>query len=292
VGGVSIDATLVRALLAAQHPDLAHLPLTAVGGGWDNRLFRLGDHLAVRLPCRPESAPLVEHERRWLPALGPLLPLPVPVPVRAGRPGLEYPWSWSVVPWFDGESLLNAPVQDEQAVARAIAGFILALHQAAPEEAPPNPWRGVPLSARTAILYGHLEQLGGAVDRTAVLRAWHTALGASPWPRAPVWIHGDLHPGNLIVRDGHVAAVVDFGDLTAGDPATDLSLAWMLPSTFRRAFLAAVAAAHGDLDHAVWTRARGWALALGVAYMAASPPGDALIALGRTTLEAVLADAS
>jgi aminoglycoside phosphotransferase (APT) family kinase protein len=194
VEGVSIDATLVRALLAAQHPDLAHLPITAVGGGWDNRLFRLGDDLAVRLPCRPESAPLVEHEQRWLPVLGPLLPLPVPVPVRGGRPDQGYPWAWSVVPWFEGRSLLDTAVDDETASARTLAGFLQALHKPASDDAPSNPWRGVPLSARTPVLHGHLEQLGADVDRVSVERTWNAVLAAPSWPGPPVWIHGDFHP--------------------------------------------------------------------------------------------------
>jgi aminoglycoside phosphotransferase (APT) family kinase protein len=212
------------------------------------------------------------------------------VPVRAGRPDRGFPWAWSVVPWFDGQSLLDTVVDDETASARALARFLQALHQPAPDEAPPNPWRGVPLSARTPVLHGHLDRLGAAVDRAAVLRVWETVLGASAWSQAPVWIHGDLHPANLIVRDGRFAAVVDFGDLTAGDPATDLSLAWMLPATLRRAFLEAVDATRSDLDQAVWTRARGWALALGLAYMAGSRVGDPLIPLGRSTLDAALND--
>ena len=289
--GVSIDAALVRSLLTAQHPDLAHLPLTEVGGGWDNRLFRLGDDLAVRLPCRVQSAPLVEHEQRWLPMLSPRLPLPIPVPLRAGRPDPAFPWPWSVVPWFDGESLLSVPVGDEAAAAHSLASFLRALHRPAPEGAPANPWRGVPLPARTPILHGHLERLGAAVDRASILRTWNAVLTAPPWPGLAVWIHGDFHPGNIVGRNGRVSAVVDFGDVTAGDPATDLSLAWMLPATFRSAFRQAVAVNLGDLDRAGWIRARGWALALGVAYQAGSQPGDPLIPLGRATIDAVQAEA-
>jgi len=136
---VTIDPSLVRALLQEQHADLAQLALIDIGEGWDNKLFRLGDALAVRLPRRAASAALIEHEQRWLPRLSPRLPLPVPVPLRVGRPGSGFPWSWSVVPWFAGESALVAPPQDPAPIAATLAQFLRALHQPAPEDAPHNP---------------------------------------------------------------------------------------------------------------------------------------------------------
>lgn len=287
---VRIDATLVRALLAQQHPDLADLPLAEVGGGWDNHMFRLGERWAVRLPCRAVSAALVEREHRWLARLSSDLPLAIPVPHRTGSPGQGFPWAWSVVPWFPGESLLAARLPELPSISSTLGRFLDALHRPAPGDAPPNPWRGVPLAGRTPILRANLEQVGQAVDREAALRFWNLALAAPPWPGPPVWIHGDLHPGNLIVADGRLSAVIDFGDLTAGDPATDWAIAWMLPASIAAALRSAAIARPHQIDPHMWMRARGWALALGLAYIAGSPAGDPLIALGHATIRAALAD--
>lgn len=282
---VAIDAALVSAMLHEQHPDLAHLPLDEVGGGWDNSLFRLGDDLLVRLPCRELSAPLVEHEQRWLPELAPRLPLPIPVPVRNGRPGCGYPWAWSVVPWLAGETLLRTVPADPRQIARDLAAFLRALHQPAPAEAPANPWRGIPIATRTPTFHSHLDRLAGSIDRAAALALWQQAVAAPPWPGPAVWIHGDLHPGNLLVAGDRLSAVIDFGDVTSGDPATDLSIAWMLPPPFRLALREAI----GDsVDGAMWRRARGWALTLGLACLTGSKEGDPLIALGRATIAAAL----
>jgi aminoglycoside phosphotransferase (APT) family kinase protein len=290
VADVEIDVSLVRALLEDQHPDLAHLTLTEVGGGWDNRLFRLGDRWLVRLPRRALSAPLVEHERRWLPELAVRLPLPVPMPVRIGRPGRGFPWSWSIVPWLAGEPLIHGRLDRPVRTAIDLEAFLRALHQPAPAGAPLNPWRGVPLSAREPILQAHLDQLGAAVDRAAVLALWRRVVATPVWSSPPVWIHGDLHPGNLLVDGGRLSGVIDFGDVTSGDPATDFAIAWMLTPAFRQALREAGRNRPTPLDGDTWARARGWALALGVAYVAASPRGDPMIALGRATIDAALGD--
>jgi len=285
---VTIDRPLVRALLQEQHADLAQVPLTRIGEGWDNALFRLGDDLIVRLPRRALSATLIEHEQRWLPILSPRLPLPVPVPLRVGRPGHAFPWAWSIAAWLPGETALAAPPQDVAGAAVDLARFLRALHQPAPAEAPHNPWRGIPLAARTHALMSHLEQLDGLIDRTAALRLWDDALSAAPRHGPPVWIHGDLHPGNLLVCHGRLSAVIDFGDLTAGDPATDLSVLWMLPAPVRSTGFAAARSELGDLDEDAWTRARGWALALGLAFLANSRGDEPMAALGRRTVTAAL----
>ena len=286
---VRIDASLVRVLLQEQHDDLSHLALKDLGEGWDNHLFRLGDDLVVRLPRRAVSAPLIEHEQRWLPQLAPGLPMPVPVPVRIGRPGCGFPWSWSVVPWLPGETALLTPPQDAAPAAVALGDFVRALHQPAPNDAPRNPCRGVPLADRSKMLREHLRQVGGVVDSTAVLRLWDRFLSTPAWPEPPVWIHGDLHPGNLLVRDGRLSAVIDFGDVTAGDPATDLSVAWMLlPVSARLIVRASAREENRSLDDDTWMRARGWALALGLAYLANSQDDEPMRALGRTTIDAAL----
>jgi aminoglycoside phosphotransferase (APT) family kinase protein len=284
---VVVTPSLVRALLDEQHPDLAHLTLLKAGEGWDNALFRLGDDLAVRVPRRVASATLIEHEQRWLPQLAERLPLATPLPVRVGIPGPLFKWSWSIVPWLKGQSLLHASLLDDLETIAVLEGLFLALHQPAPEDAPRNPWRGVPLDARTTALHEHLAAVEGLVDRRAVLTTWHRALAAAPWPGPPVWLHGDLHPGNLLVSDGHLSGLIDFGDLTSGDPATDLSLLWMLPPVIRNRFSGWV----GDDSDALQMRARGWALALGLAYLARSRDDPAMTALGSRTIAAALNDA-
>jgi aminoglycoside phosphotransferase (APT) family kinase protein len=212
---IAIDQSLVRALLLEQHADLAHLRLIAIGEGWDNSMFRLGDALAVRLPRRAASAVLIENEQRWLPELSRRLPLPIPVPIRIGRPGCGFPWSWSVVPWFSGQNALHAQSPDLEAMAVDLSRFLRALHQPAPDGAPHNPWRGGSLASRATLVREHLQQLDGLVDRTAVLGLWDRALSTASWPGPPLWIHGDFHPGNFLVSGGRLAAVIDFGDLTA-----------------------------------------------------------------------------
>ncbi len=147
-------------------------------------------------------------------------------------------------------------------------------------DAPRNPWRGVPLDARTAALHKHLQQLDGVMDRAAVLSLWDRALRHRRGPDPPLSLHGDLHPGNLLVSDGHLSGVIDFGDLTCGDPATDLSVLWMLPRSTRSRFEAWT----GEDPDALKTRARGWALALSLAYLAHSRDDVAMASLGRRTI--------
>jgi aminoglycoside phosphotransferase (APT) family kinase protein len=288
---VTIDPSLVRALIQEQHADLAHLELNDFGEGWDNRLFRLGDELIVRLPRRAASTALIEHEQRWLPRLSPSLPLPIPVPLRVGRPGCGFRWPWSVVPWFSGQSALLAPSKDLATSAVALGQFLRALHRPAPAAAPHNRWRGVALPVRTNALREHLQQVGGLVDGVAVLGLWERVLSTRPHAGPPSWIHGDLHPGNLLLDSGRLTAVLDFGDIAAGDPATDLSVAWMwLPPSARPAFRSSARGEFDPLDDDTWMRARGWALALGLAYLANSGNNEAMGALGRTTINAALND--
>jgi aminoglycoside phosphotransferase (APT) family kinase protein len=288
---LDIGLPLVRALLSAQHPDLAALPLVDLGSGWDNRLFRLGENLAIRLPRRAAAAPLIEHEQRWLPELATRLPLPIPVPVRIGRPGCGYPWKWSVVPWLEGERAETAALPDPMTVATELGRFLRALHQPAPSNGPHNPVRGVPLASRHEVVQARVERLARYVDGTAILELWHRLVGTPPWAGPPLWLHGDLHPGNLLVRGGRLSAVIDFGDLCAGDPATDLSIAWMLlPASARPLFRASARGTGDPIDDETWTRARAWALALGLAYLANSRDSAILGRVARATLEAVLRD--
>lgn len=290
---VTIDGSLVRGLLQEQHADLAHLALVKIGEGWDNQLYRLGDDLIVRLPRRAAAAVLIEHEQRWLSQLAPRLPLRIPHPLRTGRPGCGFPWSWSITPWLAGQSAAIAPPADAEAAARALAEFLRALHQPAPGDAPRNAWRGVPLSDRTARLHEHVVALEGSIDPGVVLGLWDQIVATPPWSGPPLWIHGDLHPGNILVIDGRLSAIIDFGDLSAGDPATDLSVAWMLlPRPARMAFGALTCGPSGWLDDHTWNRARGWALAIGLAFLANSSDDAIMSAIGHAALSSVLDDES
>ena len=287
---VDVSPDLVRRLLAAQHPDLAGLPVEVMANGWDNLICRLGGELLVRLPRRAAAAVLILHEQRWLPVLAPRLPLPVPAPVRAGRPGLGYPWAWSVVPYLPGRVAARNPPADLSAAAATMGGFLGALHVPAPADAPVNPFRGVPLAERSAAVAQNLDALGDSIDRRTVLHVWRAALATPAWDRAPVWLHGDLHPANILVHRGRISAVIDFGDITSGDPAADLSVAWMLlPAGCHDAFRDAYRAAGAHpVDAVTWARARAWALALSLAFLAHSADNPLIAGIGQRTLRAVL----
>ncbi|GII97987.1 aminoglycoside phosphotransferase (APT) family kinase protein [Sediminihabitans luteus] len=285
---VDVSVDLVRRLLRDQHPDLAELPLRVVANGWDNVVLRLGDELAVRVPRRALAAVLVEHEQRWLPGLAGHLPVPVPAPVRTGVPALGYPWSWSVVPWFDGTRMLDLPAPARRPAAAPLAAFVAALHRPAPPDAPVNPYRGVPLAARDAAVRERLAT-GHVPDAPLVLAVWERLLASPVWDGPPLWLHGDLHPGNLVCGpDGTLRAVVDFGDMTAGDPATDLAAAWLVLDDVGRAeFRDAVTAACGTTA-ATWDRARASALAVTTSLLVHSDDNPLYGELGRQTLDAVL----
>lgn len=260
---LTVDTHLVRALLRDQHPDLADRPLVVTAAGWDNVTVRLGADLAVRLPVRAQAARLVEHEQRWLPRLAPSLPVPVPVPVRTGRPGGGYPWRWSIVPWFVGTPADAVPPAARDTWAEQLAAVLGALHRPAPDDAPLNPYRGVPLAARDGAV---IARIATSPDAAVLGPAWRDGLAAPRWDGPSVWLHGDPHPGNLLTGDGRLAAVLDFGDVTAGDPASDLATAWFcFGPAGRDRFWAAYAAASGsDEDHLapLRRRARAWAAGL------------------------------
>jgi len=296
---VEVSADLVRRLLADQHPDLARLPVEFLANGWDNELYRVGDGLLARLPRRALGAQIITNEQRWLPGLAPRLPLPIPCPVRTGVPGCGYPYPWSVVPYLPGVPAAQASRLDPAPAAVAVGGFLGALHAPAPADAPANPFRGVPLAERAGSFAANLALLTGQAGqdragRAAVLRAWDAALAAPGWDGPPAWLHGDLHPANILVSDGQVSGVIDFGDITAGDPAADLSVAWMLlPPGSHASFWSAYAAAGGAggrAGDALRARARGWALNLAIVFLAHSEDNPVLRQVGRRTLRAVLED--
>lgn len=257
---VSIDAELARRLVARQFPPWANRLVTEVDRqGWDNRTFRLGGDLLVRLPSGESYALQVEKEHRWLPVLAPQLPLPVPAPVARGVPDLGYPYPWSVYRWLDGTPAADAEILDEVGFAVDVARFLRAL-QAVDATAGPGPglhnwFRGGPLSIWADDTERALVTLGDSAPTDRYRAIWADAL-ATTWTADPVWVHGDVAVGNLLVRDGRLAAVIDLGCAAVGDPACDTVLAWTrFAGPSREAFRETLA-----LDDATWARGRGWAL--------------------------------
>ena len=256
---ISIDAALVRSLICDQFPRYAELGLRPIGSGWDNVMMRLGDDLLVRLPRRSVAVPLIEHEQRWLPTLAPRLPIAVSAPIHAGRPSDRFPWPWSITRWLPGEAADLAAPQPEESVR--LAKFLAALHRGAPPEAPANAVRGVPLSDRADSVAERMQRLRAQTDLITPLleEIWMDGLESPPSTDA-CWLHGDLHPLNVLVWRGRIAGIIDWGDITSGDMATDLAAFWML---FDGPAVQRALAAYGDIQQAAIARARGWAVFFG-----------------------------
>jgi aminoglycoside phosphotransferase (APT) family kinase protein len=262
---------------------LATRELRLVARGWDNVIYRLGDELVVRLPRRLRAVPLVEHEQRWLPGIAQRVAVGVPAPLRIGLPSQSFPWHWTITPWFEGDLAAQTPLEEHGGLAIELAGFVRQLHTDAPRDAPQNQFRGVPLAARDGAMRERLAS-GLVPNPRALEREWQRSLAAEPWSARPVWLHGDLHPANILTRNGHLAAVLDFGDLCSGDPATDLATAWLtLDRAGRDTFVDAL-----DYDDATWSRARGWALLLGTAFLANSDDSPRMRGIGIRAIEQVL----
>ncbi|WP_285795033.1 aminoglycoside phosphotransferase family protein [Micromonospora sp. NBRC 107095] len=255
-----IDVALVRRLVAEQFPRWASLPVRPVAvDGWDNRTFHLGGEMTVRLPSGAGYALQVDKEQRWLPVLGPQLPVQIPVPLAQGRPGAGYPYSWSVYRWIDGQTAGAERIDDLTRFATDLAGFLRALRRIdatdGPQAGPHSAWRGGPLSTYDTETRAAIEAHRDRLPADVVSGIWQAALDAT-WPGPPVWFHGDVAEGNLLVRDGRLAAVIDFGCSGVGDPACDTVIAWtLLHGPSRAAFCAAL-----GLDDDTWARGRGWAL--------------------------------
>ncbi|MFI6326442.1 aminoglycoside phosphotransferase family protein [Nonomuraea sp. NPDC050556] len=255
---VDTDAALVRRLVRRSFPQWSDLPISRLeSGGTVNAVYRLGSLLTVRLPLTEGGTKDLEKERRWLPALAPLLPVAIPEVVGIGAPGEGYPWPWSVHRWIEGVNPVEGRVVAPTQLARDLAGFVRTLRKADVAGGPPA-YRGVPLSRVDTATRDAITQLGESFDAVALEAAWQESLSADPWTGPPVWVHSDLMPSNLLVRDARLAAVIDFSTAGVGDPACDLIPAWgLLPTHAREVFRAEV-----DVDDATWARGRGWALSM------------------------------
>ncbi|WP_428428984.1 aminoglycoside phosphotransferase family protein [Pararhizobium sp.] len=289
---LDINKPLVSRLIAEQFPDWAGLPLEAVlSAGTDNAIYRLGDDMAVRLPRRTGAAQQVEKESRWLPRLAPHLPLAVPVPLALGIPAAGYPFHWSVCRWLAGKDAVVSPIADLHEAAVSLSPFVSALQKIDITGGPPpgahNFFRGASLASRDAQTRAAIESLNGIIETAPLIRAWNAALEIEPWDKPPVWLHGDIHAGNLLTEQGRLTAVIDFGGLGIGDPACDLMVGWnLLTPEARATFRSGV-----TVDDATWGRARGWALSVAVValpyYLDTNPT---LVAISRHAIRQVLAD--
>ena len=268
---VDVDAALVERLIADQHPDLAAGRVALADEGWDNFTYRLGAEHAVRLPRRQKSVALLEHEQQWLPTIAAWLPIRVPAPIALGIPSADFPWPWSVVPWLEGVTADQSPLPPED--GPRLARILRALHRPSPEQAPTNPYRGGPLAERRTVVEERMERL----DISELEASWNRGLEADRCAE-PVWIHGDLHPRNVLVREGRLTALIDWGDMAAGDPATDLACAWMLFDRVGRARFRAEYAP----TRAEWCRARAWAVNFSTALIDIG--GSVHAPMGETTL--------
>ncbi len=290
---VDIDASLVARLLAEQFPKWAELPVQVVAAsGTDNVTFQVGSDLAVRLPRTAWAQGQVERDLTWAPRLAPSLPLPIPEPLALGAPGEGYPFTWGVYRWLEGESFELDRLADPVAAAKDLAEFVRRLQTVDTTGAPVPPdddpfARGTPLAPRDQLFREALEELRDEFDTGLALAAWEASLAAAPWTGPPKWIHGDLMPGNVLVADGRLSAVIDFASARAADPAGDLLAAWYLfEGDSRRAFRDAL-----GVDQDTWARGRGWVLSLemiAIPYYRTRNP--AAVSDGNPTIHETLAD--
>jgi aminoglycoside phosphotransferase (APT) family kinase protein len=286
---VDTDVALVRRLLTGQFPHWAGLAIEPVASyGTDHDIYRLGDDLAARLPRIGWATRQAAKEAEWLPRLAPQLPLAIPVQLAMGDPAEGYPFEWSVYQWLPGENA-NGTIEDLDQAAVDLAAFVRALRDVDPVDAHPRPARsrGAPLAELDNDVRRSIAELGDRVDVDAALRSWEESLDAAAWDGEDVWVHGDLLPGNLLVVDGRLTAVIDFGCLNVGDPACDLQPAWnVFAGESRTRYRAEL-----DVDDASWLRGRGWALyqaVMALPYYWNTNPG--MIRQASHALTQVLAD--
>lgn len=277
---VLVDDGIVRALLKDQFPHWADRRLRRLtDSGTDNAIYRLGDDLGLRLPRIQWAEAQIEKECRWLPKLAADLPAPVPVPLAEGRPGYGYPFQWLVYPWLEGTSLDRAALENWSVTAQDVAEFVLALEHLPPRGGPPPTRRGTPMAQYDEAVQWAISQLDGVIEGDRARSVWQSALDAGDWPGDPVWVHGDLLPGNILMHWGRLSGIIDWSCAGVGDPACEAMLAWSLPPDARRVYQNCL-----GFDDATWAHARGWVVEQTVFYIpyyATSLPSAVDQAMGR-----------
>ena len=257
---LKITVSLVADLVAEQFPSWADLPIRPVKqSGWDNRTFHLGETMSVRLPSAEGYAPQVQKEQQWLPKLSHDLSFPIPEPLAMGKPSKNYPWNWSIHRWIEGENADILQNEDLPQLALDLTQFLHELHKIDTTDGPlpgtHNFYRGDSPSVYDTETRSAINQLKDIIDVPAATDVWEKAIHSTS-NDAPVWIHGDFSPGNILVKGHRLAAVIDFGCMGIGDPACDLVIAWTyFTGESRKIFRMQL-----GLDADTWARARGWAL--------------------------------
>ncbi|MCP3765061.1 aminoglycoside phosphotransferase family protein [Domibacillus sp. A3M-37] len=257
---IKIDSALVTKLIKEQFPEWAHLEIKPVKvSGHDNRTFHLGIDMSVRLPSALGYVPQVEKEQKWLPILEQKLSLPIPSPIAKGKANEEYPFPWSINKWIEGETVTRENVKDLKQFANDLGEFLIELQSIDASEGPlagaHNFYRGAPLSVYDHESRNAIKNNRDVFDESILTRLWDLALD-SKWERDPVWLHGDIAVGNILVQDGKLSSVIDFGVLGVGDPSCDAAIAWtFFDNESRKVFKDVL-----NIDEGTWNRARGWAL--------------------------------
>ena len=290
---VDIDIALVRRLLDVQCPQWSGLQIESVQPwGTDNAIFRLGEEMVVRMPRRTRTSETLAKELQWLPKLAPRLPVAIPVPLAEGTPALGYPFRWAVYTWLKGQTATAGHITDTRQLAVDLARFMDALWHIDPTEGPApgahNFFRGVPLDVRNEMTRAAIAALDGAMDVDAMTAVWEAAVRAPAWSRPPVWVHGDMDSRNILVEQGRLSGVIDFGGLAVGDPACDVMTAWkVLPPDARRTFRVAL-----SIDDATWLRSRGWTLSQAVMILSyyTEETNPTLVLEGRRWVTELLVD--
>ncbi len=257
---MDIQPALVRQLIDEQFPQWSKLDIEAVArSGWDNRTFRLGEQLLVRMPSAESYAPQVQKEQRWLPYLANHLSTPIPHVVEQGEPGHGYPWVWSIYEWREGTDVESSSIVEPVKLAQSLSRFLGELHQVDSTDGPQpglhNFFRGGSLFTYDQDTRAYIRLLSDEVCTEKTLAIWNASLQSS-WTSKPVWVHGDLEPSNLLAIDGQLSAVIDFGCCAVGDPACDLVMAW----TYFDEHECDIFQSSLCFDDATWNRARAWAL--------------------------------
>lgn len=283
---VEIDTELVRTLIASQFAQWNNLPIQPIEtSGTNNALFKLGDHLVVRLPRIPSAVKHIDRERTWLPKLASHLSVAIPVPHGLGKPDQGFTWPWTVYSFLEGNNPLEGAIEAPNELAQDLASFISELHKIPVDKDAPAARRGKPLNTQNVQVQQALKELEDVIDIEAAAAIWQKCLAQEEWQKDPVWVHGDLMPGNLLIKENRLSGVCDFEGVGVGDPACDLISAWdVLPASVRQTFKEAV-----NVDEATWERGKGWAFSMALIQLPYYKDTNLVMAANaRYTIDAVL----